>query len=104
MESINITLETILALFGGITVLAGGVKVIIGLTSPFKKLHKRVEVVEHRVDSHEGYLRNDKASIDELSMSIKENRRMNIALLNHFIDGNGVEHMKEMRDTLQDKL
>ena len=38
MENLSVTWETALAIFGGVAVIAGGVKVIANLFSPYKKL------------------------------------------------------------------
>lgn len=104
MENIQVTFQTILALFGALAVVAGGVKVIFQLLSPFKKLKARVGTCEKRLDEHDGYLRNDHTAIAEIKSLSRENLRVNIALLNHFIDGNGVEKMKVLREELEDNL
>lgn len=104
MENIQITFQTMLALFGALAVIAGGIKVIIQLFSPFKNLKKRVTSCEKRLDEHDAYLKNDKAAIMEIKSLSRENLRVNIALLNHFIDGNGVEKMKIIREELEDNL
>lgn len=104
MENVQITIDTILAFFGAVAVVAGGVKVIMQLLSPFKVLKDRITDCEERLDQHDVYLKNDKDSIAEIKTLSKENLRVNIALLNHFIDGNGVEGMKKLREELEDNL
>ena len=49
-------------------------------------------------------LKKDKLSLEDLKNMSRENTRVNIALLNHFIEGNGIEQMKILRDGLQDKI
>ena len=50
------------------------------------------------------FLGNDKQAIADIKEMAKENMRVNLALLNHFIDGNGVEKMKELREEIQDRI
>lgn len=104
MEHIQITIETILAFFGAIAVIAGGIKVIIQFLTPFKALKQRIASCEKRLDDCEGHLNNDYNAIAEIKSLSKENLRVNIALLNHFIDGNGIEKMKILREELEDNL
>lgn len=104
MENLQITWMTLLAFFGALSVIAGGVKVIIQMFSPFKSLRDRVAKVESRVDKHDELLHNDKGAIDDLKQMSRDNLRVNITLLNHFIEGNGIDKMKTLRDDLQNKL
>ena len=96
MNEIQVTVSTILALFGALAVVAGGVKVIMQMCSPFKRIAQRITECEKRLDNHDIFLGNDKQAIADM--------RVNLALLNHFIDGNGVEKMKELREEIQDRM
>lgn len=104
MNDIQVTVSTILALFGALAVIAGGVKVIMQMCSPFRRLTERITECEKRLDAHDSYLGNDKQAIADIKEMAKENMRVNLALLNHFIDGNGVEKMKELREEIQDRI
>lgn len=104
MNDIQVTFETILAFFGALAVIAGGVKVITNMLSPFRELKKRIAVCEKRLDDHDVYLKNDKEAIADIKTLSRENLRVNIALLNHFIDGNGIDKMKRLREELEDSL
>lgn len=104
MEEISITVSDILAVFGGISVIGGGAKIIIQALSPFKKMQERVTACETKLKEHDGFLTNDKRAIDDNHNLARENLRVNLALLNHFIDGNGVDKMKELREEIQDKM
>ena len=104
MNDIQVTFQTILALFGALAVIAGGVKVIAQMFSPFKELRARVGVCEARLDKHDTYFKNDKDAIADIKNLSRENLRVNIALLNHFIDGNGIDKMKMLREELEDNL
>ena len=104
MNDIQATFQTILAFFGALAVIAGGVKVIAQMFSPFKELRARVGVCEARLDKHDTYFKNDKDAIADIKNLSRENLRVNIALLNHFIDGNGIDKMKMLREELEDNL
>ena len=104
MNDIQVTFQTILAFFGALAVIAGGVKVIAQMFSPFKELRARVGVGEARLDKHDTYFKNDKDAIADIKNLSRENLRVNIALLNHFIDGNGIDKMKMLREELEDNL
>ena len=104
MENIAITWTTLLAFFGALSVIAGGVKVIIQMFTPFKEIRKTLHEHGDRLDKHDELLNKDKTALDDLKNMSRENTRVNIALLNHFIEGNGIEHMKLLRDNLQDKI
>ena len=101
MNDIQVTVSTILALFGALAVIAGGVKVIMQMCSPFRRLTERITECEKRLDAHDSFLGNDKQAIADIKEMAKENMRVN---LNHFIDGNGVEKMKELREEIQDRI
>ena len=104
MNDIQVTFQTILAFFGALAVIAGGVKVITQMFSPFKELRARVGVCEARLDKHDTYFKNDKDAIADIKNLSRENLRVNIALLNHFIDGNGIDKMKMLREELEANL
>ncbi len=104
MESIQVTFQTILAFFGALAVAAGGIKVIVQALSPFKELKAKVAVCEERLNKHDLFFKNDNTEIDDLKKLTRENLRVNIALLNHFIDGNGVDKMKELRSELEQAM
>lgn len=104
MENLTTTWITLLAFFGALSVIAGGVKVIMQMFAPFKEIRKTLENHKTRLDKHDELLHNDKAALDDLKSMSRENTRVNIALLNHFIEGNGIEQMKLLRDGLQDKI
>ena len=100
---IQITIVTLLTICGGITLVAGAAKAAAPLLHPFKKIVDRLSAVEKKLEQHDRYLDNDKAELATLKAMQKENTKVNLALLNHFIDGNGKEKMKELRDDIQEK-
>ena len=66
MNDIQVTFQTIRAFFGALAVIAGGVKVIAQMFSPFKELRARVGVCEARLDKHDTYFKNEKDAIADI--------------------------------------
>ncbi len=104
MENLQITWTTILAFFGALSVIAGGVKVIIQMFAPFKEIKKTLLEHTQQLKKHDELLHNDKDALDSLRSLQRENMRVNVALLNHFIEGNGIDKMKLLRDEIEDKI
>lgn len=103
-ENLDITVQTILAFFGGITCIVGGVSALAKLFNPIRKLKEKVEENERK-------LSNDYVRMNSLDNLIKEVENSNavicqslFVLLNHEITGNGVDKLKEQRDKLEDFL
>lgn len=104
MYDVTTTVNTILAFFGTLVCISGGVSVIIKMLSPFKKLKAQVE-------EHEDKLSEDFRRFDETSKTIKEVEETNkvickslIVIMNHEATGNGIEKLKEQRDALEQYL
>ena len=101
MDNVVVTLKTILALFGGITCIVGGISSITKLFSPFKELKKKVE--DHDAKLDRDYKRME--SFDQTAKEIGETDKIIckslFALLNHEITGNSVDKLKEQRDALE---
>jgi hypothetical protein len=94
---------------------------LVGIIKSVKYLKSQTSVakLEKRVSIHDDYLTTDKRRLDEMDKKIKsmetdrieESRRINesltmlgtslTAILNHMIDGNGIEEMKKEREQLQ---
>ena len=104
MNNIDITVQTILAFFGGVTCIVGGVSALAKLFNPIKKLKEKVEEHEHK-------LSNDYVRMNSLDGLMKEVENSNevicqslFVLLNHEITGNSVDKLKEQRDRLEEYL
>jgi hypothetical protein len=91
------TLQTILSIAGGLTILAGGIGVIVKMGDPYKK-------VKEKVDKHEQYLDNDNKRLVEIEKNDKIICQILLAMLNHMISGNDVDELKKERDELQEYL
>lgn len=100
----QITIETILAIFGGIACISAGISQIIKLFSPFKKLKGRVESLEQKKDNDYTRLGKIENKIDKMDDAEKIIMQSMAVLLNHEITGNGVEKLKEQREILENFL
>lgn len=74
------------------------------LLSPFKTLSTRLDECEKRLDKHDILFANDKQAIENVQKSDKDNIKAIIVLLNHFIDGNGIDKMREIREEIQNRI
>lgn len=90
-------LSQILAICGGISIVGGAGAFIFKVIQPAFKLSKRVEMIEKHQEADYRHL----ASIEHTQ---KVQSKALAALCNHFIDGNGIEKMKSIRDELTDEL
>lgn len=89
-NDVTISLAQTLWLIGGITALA---TFIAWVMKPFKKLddhEKRIGVLEQTAD--------ERRQTDQFMM-----KSMN-AIVNHMIDGNGVDQLKQVRDEYQNEI
>ena len=101
MEEIKTFIQIALSIFGGVSVIAGGISSIIKLFSPIRKL-------KERVDKNEEFLERDWNRFKEVERQNQQNECANkeickalLVLLNHEITGNGIEKLKEQRDELE---
>ena len=101
---INIVVKVLLECIGVVACVAGGVKAITYFASPFRRMSRQI-------NEHGQWLGNDKRRLDEQTKAIEELTeltkdilKIQISMLNHMIDGNGYDEMKELRSELQEKL
>lgn len=95
-NNIVITIGTVLAVFGGIKIIADGIKAI-GDLLPMAKLNDRCEKLEQRVDETE-------ENYDRLQKVINAQSRLLIEITNHMITGNDVEALKKKCEELTDAM
>ena len=100
MNYIQIALE----ILGGLTVFAAGIKAIMYLVSPIRTVKKQVDEHETKIVKANKHLSQDKEAIEELRELVKDSIKLSLALVNHEIDGNDIEHMKQLRKEIQEKL
>ena len=93
---------------GCVGIVAGAVAVIVAAVSaikkPSKELHGRVDTIEDHIKDIDKFLDNDKKAIDNLTDKINDLLKIELAHLDHQIDGNGIGRMKEIRRELQAKM
>ncbi len=104
MLDLQVTVQTILTIFGGITCIAAGVSAIVKMFNPLKEMQKKVS-------DHDSKLQKDYEHLNELDDAIKDIEKSNrvmckslLALLNHEITGNGIDKLKEQREVLEQFL
>lgn len=91
------TLQTILSICGGISIVGGAGAVIYKVIAPAFKLTKRVDQMEDHIEKD--YKR--MLSLEEMQ---KQQSKCLAAMLNHTITGNGIEPMKKIRDELLESI
>lgn len=89
--------STILAICGGISIVGGAGAIIYKVIRPAFVMEKRVQVLEEKADK-------DYALLQKITEGNKLQNRLLLSIINHQIDGNGVEKMKQIRDEMQDLL
>lgn len=104
MEDFKIFLLVLLAICGGVATVLTAIEKIGKIVNPYKALLETVAEHGRRLDAHDKMFINDNRRLEDHSKLAKRIYQVNLALLNHFIDGNGVEHMKVIRDDLQNDM
>lgn len=104
MSDIEITIQTVLVFFGGITCVVAGVSAITKLFNPFKDLKKRIDEHEKKLSNDHLRMNNMENTMCEVEESNKIICKSLLVLLNHEITGNGVDKLKAQRDVLEQFL
>lgn len=89
--------EMILAVAGGVVVLGNCIKTLGSWLAPAKKLTATVA-------DHERKLQADNKRLDQLETDNQMILKSLFALVNHDIDGNGIDRLKATREELQDYI
>ena len=97
--------SAILVICGGIISISSVIKLIIALVRSLKKpsvdQSERIGKLEKRVDRHDELFLNDKRSIEKLEEGTRVTQKALLALLDHSIEGNNTQQMKDAKDDLQ---
>ena len=92
----------------GLALLVNGAKNIEYIVSPFKNIQNKVKTVENKEKTHEAEARARFEKIEEIQRKQEETNQMMLkallALINHEIDGNGVDRMKKVRNELTQNI
>ena len=95
-NNIVITIGVVLATFGGIKIIADGIKAI-GDLLPMAKLSERMEKLENRADeSNEKY--------EHLQTIITAQSKLLIEMTNHMLTGNDVDKLKKKAEELTNAI
>ena len=96
-----VTVQTLLAICGGISVIVAGLSSITKMMSPFKELQKTVN--EHSIaikKSDEKFERLGSA-IEKQNAAQREVCKSLIVIMNHEITGNSIDKLKAQQEELQ---
>lgn len=86
-------IELILSICGGISIIGGAVAVVWKVIAPMIQICKKFEDMDR---AHKDY----SERLDNLEGMQKIQSRCLAAMLDHMITGNGVEHMKDIKNDL----
>lgn len=89
MENIEITFTTILAFFGALAVVGGGVKIIVSALNPFKE-------VKAKVKKHDEKFAELDDSLGRIEKEQKVQGKALMVLINHLVTGNDVDKLKKV--------
>ena len=96
------------ATLGGLAVIASGINAIKTIISPMLKVRERVDALEADEAAHEKDAERQFAKIEKNRARQEETNQIvlkaQFALVNHEIDGNGVETLKAVRKELSDNI
>lgn len=104
MQDVTTTVNTILAFFGALVCISGGVSVIIKMLSPFRKLKKQVEEHEDKLKDDFNKFKEMNDAIAEVEYSNKVILQSLVVIMNHEATGNGIEKLKKQKDKLEQYL
>ena len=96
------------AILGGIVLLSNGIKALKDLLSPATNIKNRVSEIEKKEIDHE---KDAEGRFDKIEKNLAKQEETNqvvlkalFGLVNHEIDGNGIEKLKKVRNELSDNI
>lgn len=95
MEELTITWDTILAFFGAVAIIGGGLKVLAQLLNPFKELKARLGKHDQLLDNDNKRLKAQEEMQAEIRAEMKLQGMALMEIMNHMISGNDVEKLKK---------
>jgi len=87
----------ILAFFGALSIIGGGVKVIKEWWDPMAKLSERTKKLEQRADATD-------EKYEQIKKVMNAQSRLLVEISTHLITGNDIEALKAKRDELTDAM
>ena len=85
--------ELILSICGGVSIVGGAFAVVWKVVKPMVEIAKKFDAMDK---AHTEY----SARLDKLEDMQKVQSRCLAAILDHMITGNGIDHMKDIKDDL----
>lgn len=104
MEEITITFQTILAFFGAVAVIGGGLKLIIEATMPFKRMAKRQDEMDMKLDNDNKRFKEIEKEYKELKDMLNANSKLLLQLTEHILHGNNKGELEKKQSELLAKL
>lgn len=101
MDNVYITIQTILAVCGGISCIGGAIALIIKALTPWKALKQRVDNLEEKIKNDYENINDIETSLHAVESSNKVICKSLLVILNHEATGEGIEEIKEQRNTLE---
>lgn len=87
-------------ILGGFVLISNGVNAIKNIFSPAVKMSNKIESVEKKCDDNAEVLETINKRLEEQESTNQKIMQTLLAMLNHEIDGNGIDGMRKVRDTL----
>lgn len=95
MEELTITWNTILAFFGAVAIIGGGLKVLAQLLNPYKEIMNKLKKHDELLDNDNKRLK----ALNDTFEEIKEEQKLQgmalMEIMNHMISGNDVDKLKK---------
>lgn len=98
------TIAVISGILGGIVLLGNAVVAVKNLIKPAYDLKETVRDHEARIAEVEKKQKKDFEKIEALDEANRMTLRSLVSIMDHMIDGNGVEEMRKTRNDIQDML
>ena len=92
--------EGCLAIAGVILILYNASNAIFKITTPAVSMKRKIEEHDRRLDAMDTYFKNDLERFKKIDETLEGILQANISMMNHMIDGNNTEKMKQTRDEL----
>lgn len=96
--------DTFSPYLSALVLLGGAVAVIAKWIAPAVKLSATVKDLIRRIERLEEHDKKDMAVLEDFDRRMKAQNRAMLSVVNHMIDGNGVDKLRESRDELTDLL
>lgn len=92
--------EGLLAVAGAILIIYNAGNALFKFTTPAISLKRKLEEHDRRLDAMDVYFKNDLERFENIDKTLEGILQANISMMNHMIDGNNTERMKQTRDEL----